>query len=118
MQQVALALQALFTIGVALFLSTVTAFFRDVKHLLEVALAMLFWTTPIVYEFSQVPDNFKLPILLSPVSPFVVAYHRMFFYQTWPELEVWVVATSYAVGAFVIGASLFLKFESRFTEQL
>jgi ABC-2 type transport system permease protein len=113
-----LALQAMFTIGVALMLSTVTAFFRDVKHLLEVALAMLFWTTPIVYELAQVPERFRLPILLSPVSAFVVAYHNLFFYQTWPEPTVWAVAITYAVGAFVLGASLFLRFESRFTEQL
>ena len=45
-----LALQVLFTIGVAMMLATATAFFRDVRHLLEVALAVLFWTTPIVYE--------------------------------------------------------------------
>ena len=53
-----------------------TAFFRDVRHLVEVALAVLFWTTPIVYELA-VPE--RLPrccILLSPMSPFVVAYHE------------------------------------------
>ncbi len=33
-----LALQVLFTIGVAMMLATATAFFRDVRHLLEVAL--------------------------------------------------------------------------------
>ncbi len=51
-----LALQVIFTIGVALILSTATAFFRDVRHLLEVALSVLFWTTPILYELRQVPE--------------------------------------------------------------
>ena len=50
-----LALQIVFTIGVALLLSTATAFFRDVRHLLEVALLVLFWTTPVVYELQTVP---------------------------------------------------------------
>jgi ABC-2 type transport system permease protein len=113
-----LALQAIFTIGVALILSTVTAFFRDVKHLLEIALAMLFWTTPIVYELTMVPERVRLLVLLSPVSSFVVAYHQIFFYRQWPEPTVWLVAISYAAGAFVIGASMFLAFENRFTEQL
>ena len=53
---VVLALQVVFTIGIALILATLTAFFRDVRHLVEVALAVLFWTTPIVYELSQVPS--------------------------------------------------------------
>ena len=113
-----LGLQVAFTIGVALILSTWTAFFRDVRHLLEVALAMLFWTTPIVYELRQVPDRFRLLVLLSPMSPFVVAYQDLFYYREWPAASVWLVACADALGAFVIGALLFLMFEDRFTEQL
>ena len=113
-----IALQLIFTIGVALILATATAFFRDVRHLLEVALSVLFWTTPILYELSQVPERLQPLILLSPVASFVVAYHQMFVYQVWPDPSVWLVASAYAVGAFVIGALLFLTFEDRFTEQL
>jgi ABC-2 type transport system permease protein len=113
-----LALQVVFTIGVALILATTTAFFRDVRHLLEVALAALFWTTPIVYELGQVPERLRLLILLSPVSPFVVAYQKLFFYREWPEATVWLVATTHALGAFVAGTLLFLAVEDRFTEQL
>ena len=75
-----LALQVVLTIGVALILATATAFFRDVRHLLEVALAVMFWTTPIVYELRDVPERMQLLILMSPVSPFVVAYQQIFFY--------------------------------------
>ena len=113
-----LALQALFTVGVALILSTLTAFFRDVRHLLDVALAMLFWTTPIMYELQHVPERLRLLILLSPASSFVVAYQKLFFYREWPEASLWAVAATYAVGAFIVGAALMLVFEDRFTEQL
>jgi ABC-type polysaccharide/polyol phosphate export permease len=113
-----LLLQVVFTVGVAFILSTATAFFRDTRHLLEVALAVLFWTTPIVYELHQVPERIQLLILLSPVSPFVVAYQQMFFYRAWPDPSVWLAAAVHASGAFVVGALLFLAFEDRFTEQL
>jgi ABC-2 type transport system permease protein len=113
-----LALQLIFTVGIALILSTGTAFFRDVRHLLDVALAVLFWTTPIVYELKQVPDELRLLIMLSPVSPFVVAYQKMFFYRAWPEPTVWVLASAYASVALIVGAALHLGFEERFTEQL
>ena len=74
--------------------------------------------TPIIYELGQVPERLRLVILLSPVSPFVVAYQKLFFYREWPEATVWLVASTYAVGAFVVGAMLILAFEDRFTEQL
>jgi lipopolysaccharide transport system permease protein len=112
------ALQALFTIGVAMILATATAFFRDVRHLVEVALAVLFWTTPIVYQLDQIPDRLRLFILLSPMSPFVVAYQKIFYFRQWPESTVWLMAGTYAAGAFIIGTTLVLAFEDRFAEQL
>jgi ABC-type polysaccharide/polyol phosphate export permease len=113
-----LALQVVFTIGIALILATATAFFRDIRHLVEIALAVLFWLTPIIYEIGQVPDRLRLVILMSPLSSFVVAYHKLFFYREWPEASVWLVASIYAIGAFVVGAMMILAFEDRFTEQL
>jgi homopolymeric O-antigen transport system permease protein len=112
-----LALQVIFTVGVALILATGTAFFRDVRHLLEVGLAVLFWTTPIVYELSQVPERFRLPLLASPVASYVVAYKDILFYGRWPEPAVWTFAFAYAIIAFAIGAALLLAFEDRFAEQ-
>jgi lipopolysaccharide transport system permease protein len=113
---VVLVLHVAFTIGIALILATATVFFRDVRHLVEVALAVLFWTTPIVYELGRVPERLRLLILLSPMSPFVVAYQKLFFFRDWPDATVWLVAVTYAVGAFVIGGALVLAFEDRFTE--
>ena len=115
---VVLALHVAFTIGIALILATATVFFRDVRHLVEVALAVLFWLTPIVYELERVPETLRLSILLSPMSPFVVAYQKLFFFRVWPEPTLWLVAVTYAVGAFVVGVALVLAFEDRFTEQL
>jgi ABC-2 type transport system permease protein len=115
---VVLALHVAFTIGIALILATATVFFRDVRHLVDVALAVLFWLTPIVYGLERVPETLRLSILLSPMSPFVVAYQKLFFFRVWPEPTVWLVAVTYAVGAFVVGVALVLAFEDRFTEQL
>jgi lipopolysaccharide transport system permease protein len=116
---VLLALQVLFVIGVALALATATVFFRDVRHLLEVALAMLFWLTPIVYDLTSVHHaGLRLLILLSPMSSFIVAYQKLFFYRQWPDATVWLVAVVYSLGAFVLGSMLILNLEDRFTEQL
>lgn len=115
---VVLLLQIVFTIGIALILATATTFFRDIRHLVEVALAVLFWTTPIVYELGQVPERLRLLILLSPMSSFVVAYQSIFFRGEWPPASIWLIATTYAVGLFVVGATAMLLFEDHFTEQV
>ncbi len=111
-----LALQVLFTIGLALALSATAAHLRDTRHLLDVALSMLFWTTPILYSLSQAPAWARPLILLSPMSPFIVAYHRVFYQHTWPGLEVAAVAVVYAAGALAGGLWVFLRSDARFTE--
>ena len=113
-----LSLQLLCTIGVALVLSTATASYRDVRHILEIALSVLFWTTPIVYQFSRVPEVVRLPLLLSPMSSFVVAYQEIFFYGRFPDLSLWLIAVIYGVGGFVVGAMVFATYEHRFAEQV
>jgi homopolymeric O-antigen transport system permease protein len=115
---VLLALQILFTTGVAFALATLTSFFRDIKHILEIGLSVLFWTTPILYQYNSLPDRFRLPILLSPMSSFVVAYQQIFHYGRMPDAAVWLAAGSYAAGMFVVGASLFASNEDVLAEQV
>lgn len=113
-----LGLQVVFTIGIALMLATGTAFFRDIRHILEIALSIMFWTTPIVYQMRDVPAAIQTGILLSPVSPYVLAYQQMFYHRQWPDLSVWIMAVLYAGAALAIGVRLFVAFEDRFAEQL
>jgi lipopolysaccharide transport system permease protein len=113
-----LGLQVIFTIGVALILATGTAYFRDVKHFLEVALAALFWLTPIVYQINQLSPRARAAILLSPMSPYISAYQKIFFYREWPELSIWLLATIYAGAAFILGAAIMLANEDEFSEQI
>jgi ABC-type polysaccharide/polyol phosphate export permease len=111
-----LAAQTLFTIGMALVLSTATATFRDVRHLVDVALGIGFWTTPIVYEMAMVPAGASFAVLLSPLTAYVRAYQDIVYYGVVPDLALWITAGTYAVAAFVAGLSMFLANEAQFSE--
>ena len=115
---VIVTLQALFTIGVALILATTTAFFRDVRHLVEVALMVLFWTTPIVYTIHDVSGRLPQLILLSPLSSFVTAYHNIFYDRQWPSLEIWAMAITYTTVALSLGLWLIVRYEDSFAERV
>jgi lipopolysaccharide transport system permease protein len=113
-----LALQLLFTIGLALILSTATAFFRDVRHLVEVALAVLFWMTPIVYDLSKLSDRLRHAIRLNPMTSYVGAYQEIFYYQRWPEPSMWIAAVGYAVVTLALGLWLIVRHEDGFAERI
>jgi len=111
-----LALEVLFTMGVALALATITSYFRDVRHILEISLGVVFWSTPILYQYETLPEIVRLPVLLSPMSPFVIAWQQIFHDGRVPDLAVWLAATCYGTGMFVLGASMFVTSEDRFGE--
>ena len=111
-------LQSLFTIGLALILATSTAFFRDVRHLVDVALAVLFWTTPIVYQMDGLSPRLRGLFLLSPMSPYIRAYQDIFYYRHWPDGAIWLTAVGYAVVALVLGLWLIVRSEDSFAERI
>jgi ABC-type polysaccharide/polyol phosphate export permease len=115
---VLLVCQIIFTTGVAFALATATSFFRDVRHLLEIALGALFWTTPILYQYSNLPDYLRLPVLLSPMSPFVIAHQQVIYEGRVPDPAVWLAVLTYAAAAFVLGTSAFVSCEDELAEQL
>src|SRR5262249_3541888 len=110
--------QVVFITGLVLLLATASTLFRDVKHLIEVGIGILFWATPIVYEAAMIPERFRRVALLSPMASFIRAYQDIFYYQTAPSVAVWGVALVYAAGTFVCGLSIFLAYEDRFSDYL
>ena len=111
-------MQTAFTIGVALILSTSSAFFRDVRHLVEIALVVLFWTTPIVYSLETPPPVVAQVLRFSPLTPFVSAYQEIFYYRRWPDTTLWATASAYTVIALAVGLWLIVRYEDAFAERI
>lgn len=113
-----LILQVLFVIGVALGVSALTVFYRDLKHLIEVGLLLLFWLTPIIYNFTMIPESAQPWFRLNPMVPFVIAYQDLFYLQEWPSLGNWALMVLWTIAALGLGYVLFRRLEGRFAEEL
>jgi ABC-type polysaccharide/polyol phosphate export permease len=115
---VVLFLLVLFTSGLALIVATANVYYRDVRHLVEVGLQVMFWATPVVYDLRDVPARLQWLILLSPMTAYISALHDIFYRQTWPGLSIWMAASGWGVVMFLAGLTLFLTYEDRLAEQL
>jgi homopolymeric O-antigen transport system permease protein len=112
------ALQTLFTAGVAMTLATGAAFLRDVRHFVEIALTVLFWMTPIIYDARTLDEPYRSILPLGPVAPYVSAYQEIFYFQRWPDAAIWATTIGYAVIMVAIGLWLIVRHEDRFAEQV
>lgn len=110
-----------FTMAVALWASAVNVRYRDVGHLIGLALLVWFWATPIVYPGGLVQaklagetvlgvDAWTL-YLLNPLTDIVFGFQRALYGFVGPQgLPDVSVAWLAGVLAIVIGASLVLLF--------
>jgi ABC-type polysaccharide/polyol phosphate export permease len=113
---VLLILQVAFTCGIAWILASLTVLFRDVRHLIEIAISVLFWATPVVYRLSDVPARFRPVIAHLPLAPFIVGYQTIFVDGAVPSADIWITAALYAAGALFIGTRVFFRIEPRLAE--
>jgi lipopolysaccharide transport system permease protein len=113
-----IVLQVLFTAGLALALATAYVFARDTRHLLDVALQVWFWITPIVYSASLVP----LPRLLArivawnPMSHFVTGYQGIIVDHAMPTPIAFALLTVVAAATAIAGWLVFARYQRRFAE--
>lgn len=75
----------LFTSALAVVMSAINVYFRDMKHLMEVLLQLWFWLTPVVYSYenSIAPHlsrhGLSLIYFLNPITLVVVTFQRVFY---------------------------------------
>lgn len=114
----------LFAFGLALALSVLSVYFRDVTHLMGIVMQVWFYATPIVYPLQLVQDSLaNMPWLqtlygLNPMVRFVDCFRAIFYDNTWPSLEDFGGAFIATVFALVLGAWIFQSKQARLSEEL
>lgn len=115
---VVLVLQGFFVAGVAMGVSALTVFYRDLKHLIEVGLMLLFWLTPIIYNFTMIPESMRIWFRVNPMVSFTVSYQDILYLQNIPSLGNWVFMIGLTLIVFLLGYVIFQRQQHRFAEEL
>jgi ABC-type polysaccharide/polyol phosphate export permease len=66
--------------GFSLILSVLYVFFRDLRHLLGIALQLWFYLTPILYTFEMIPPEARILLWLNPIASIFEGLHRALVY--------------------------------------
>ncbi len=71
------AAHMVFTWGVSLFLSALCVFIRDIQELVGLVLMVWFFSTPIIYPVSFVPEWVRDYIMYNPMAILILAYRNV-----------------------------------------
>jgi ABC-type polysaccharide/polyol phosphate export permease len=109
-------LQLLFTAGLGLLAATAYVYFRDTRHLLEIALQIWFWLTPVVYSAALVPAPLARVLYLNPMALFVTTYQRIVLDASLPTAAATAAMLAVAAGFATAGLVVFARHQKRFAE--
>ncbi len=111
------AVQLALLMGVILIVASIDVYFRDLEHLMEVFLNLLFYVTPILYPLSLVPDKWHPLLKVNPLTSLIEAWRDLLMNNQLPGLDLWPTLV-FAAAAIVIGAQTFRRLEPGFADAL
>lgn len=104
--------------GVAFLLASLGAYFRDIKDVVQVLLAVGLFTLPVLYNPHAVPPWLSIVFIVNPLSYFVWCYQDAIYFGAPAHPVAWVVAPAIGVGLLAIGYTLFQRAKHGFGDVL
>lgn len=106
------------SLGVGMIASVATVYFRDLQHLISVALSALFYLTPIIYPLEMpdgggpIPHSARYYFKLNPMYSIIEMFHRPIYNGTLPTPSELAAAITFAAVTLGVGLLVFRRYEN------
>jgi len=114
--------EVLFILGMAFACSALSVFYRDMLYIVQSALSVMFWLTPIFYDLAQVKLNLPKPLyylyLLNPIAGLIDAVRNTLLRGKLPDPESFGIACGVSVAVFIVGVLIFRKRQAYFADKI
>ena len=113
-----LIVQFVLLLGISLFVSSITVYFRDLQHFIGVLLQLFFYATPIVYAVDVIPEKFRWILNFNPMTYIIEGYRDIFWGQTVPDIVTLLIVLGIGILLCITGYLVFNKLQKKFAEEL
>lgn len=105
-------------LGIALFVSCVNVFYRDMGVAMEVLLQAWFFATPIIYHHWILPVWLQKPFMVNPLAAIITAYRDILLLGQFPDRNFTLGALVSSTLIFVIGYAVYTRYAPKFAEEV
>ncbi len=113
-----IVLNGLFAIGLGWIFSSLNVYLRDTAQVVQVALTLWFWMTPIFITRDLVPQRLRFLVDWNPLSYIVNAYRELILNVEFPNWSEMGIVTLFAIAVFVAGGLFFRHLKRGFADVL
>lgn len=111
---------AVLSLSIVYTTSSITVFFRDLTQFISIMLQIGMWATPILWNISMVPDEYKWIVYSNPVNYIVEGYRSALTGGVWfwqiPYQSLWFWCFTAVI--FMIGVVVFKRLKPHFADVL
>lgn len=104
----------IFNIGVALVLSALYVFFRDMDYLWGVCLQLLMYGSAIFYSIDKLPETTQMVFAFNPVYRHIVYFRDIVLTGTIPSLMSHLILAGCAVFSLSVGMFIYKRYNTKF----
>ncbi len=97
--------------GIGLIGAIAVVHFRDMQHVLQVGLNLLYWATPILYAIERVPEQLRPLWSLNPVATMLSLYTDPLVRGEWASGTAVMTSVGIAMVLFATGVMFFRRYE-------
>jgi ABC-type polysaccharide/polyol phosphate export permease len=108
----------LFSLGVAITISCVNVYFRDIASFLPYLTRTLLYLSPILYEASSLSPKLRALEGFNPLFPILDSWSQAVVHSQVPPTASLLQGLAWALGIFLIGTYFFLSREREFAVRL
>jgi len=105
-------------LGIAMFVSCVNVFYRDMGVAMDVLLQAWFFATPIIYHHWILPIWLQKPAMANPLAAIITAYRDVLIYDRWPDRNFTLGALISSTLIFIIGYAVYTRYAPVFAEEV
>ncbi len=103
-----------FSTGMALILSSLMVFFRDVQFLWGIVSLLWMYATPMFYPESIIPDRFRFVLDFNPMYHYISFFRNIILNYSSPQMSEYVYCTAFSVIICAVGALIFSRTQKKF----
>lgn len=107
---------AALSLGLGLFMSALTAKYRDLSHLSPLLIQVWMYATPVILPLSKFPEKWQWVVALNPMTSIVESFRLMLLGAGTVEPLYVVCSVTFTLIILVIGLLLFGKVEKTFVD--
>ena len=108
----------IFALGVAILISTINVYFRDIASFLPYLIRTLLYLSPILYEASALKPELRILEHINPLFALLDSWSTAIVHAQTPELSSMLAASGWAFGVLLVGTYFFLSREREFAVRL